>query len=236
GRARARRRPLLPEAQEVQRRHRSVPHHPRTLSAVQPDDPGAVRHRDLSPGGRKPAGGRGVLRPAVPGPARRQARRQGEGDALRLRSDAAEGSAQGAQRMSASRRPLTVIVPTFNEESTLRDCLESVRFADEILVVDSYSSDSTVSIARELGARVLQHEYVYSARQKNWSIPQATHEWVLLVDSDERVTPELRDEILALLATGPRHDGYWILRANHFLGRRIRHCGWGTDKVIRLFR
>jgi len=138
--------------------------------------------------------------------------------------------------MSAGRPPLTVIVPTFNEESTLRDCLDSVRFADEILVVDSYSSDATVAIARELGARVLQHEYVYSAKQKNWSIPQATHEWVLLVDSDERVTPELRDEILALLASGPRHDGYWILRANHFLGRRIRRCGWGTDKVIRLFR
>jgi glycosyltransferase involved in cell wall biosynthesis len=138
--------------------------------------------------------------------------------------------------MSAARRPLSVIIPTFNEESTLRDCLESVRFADEILVVDSFSSDATVSIAREFGARVLQHEYVYSAKQKNWSIPQATHAWVLLVDSDERVTPELKEEILALLASDPRHDGYWILRANHFLGRRIRHCGWGTDKVIRLFR
>jgi len=138
--------------------------------------------------------------------------------------------------MSAARPPLSVIVPTFNEEETLRDCLESVRFADEILVIDSYSTDGTVGIARELGSRVLQHEYVYSAKQKNWAIPQATHEWVLLVDADERVTPELREEILALLASGPGHDGYWIPRANHFLGRRIRRCGWGTDKVIRLFR
>jgi glycosyltransferase involved in cell wall biosynthesis len=138
--------------------------------------------------------------------------------------------------MSGSRPRLSVIVPTFNEEATLRDCLDSVRFADEILVVDSYSSDATLSIAREHGARVLQHEYVYSARQKNWAIPQAAHEWVLLVDSDERVTSELREEILALLASGPRHDGYWVQRANHFLGRRMRRCGWGTDKVIRLFR
>jgi len=138
--------------------------------------------------------------------------------------------------MSARRPRLTVIIPSFNEESTIRDCLESVRFADEILVVDSFSTDATVAIAREAGARVLQHEYVYSARQKNWAIPQASHEWVLLVDSDERVTPELRDEILGLLESSPRHDGYWILRANHFLGRRIRHCGWGTDRVIRLFR
>ncbi|HEX9426471.1 MAG TPA: glycosyltransferase family 2 protein [Candidatus Polarisedimenticolia bacterium] len=135
-----------------------------------------------------------------------------------------------------ARQPLSAIVPTYNEEATLRACLESVRFADEILVVDSFSTDGTLSIARELGARILQHEYVYSARQKNWAIPKAAHPWILLVDSDERVTPELRAEILALLETGPSHDGYWIRRANHFLGRRIRRCGWGTDKVIRLFR
>jgi glycosyltransferase involved in cell wall biosynthesis len=135
-----------------------------------------------------------------------------------------------------ARRPLTVIIPTYNEETTIADCLASVRFADEVLVVDSFSTDATVRLAREAGARVLQHEYVYSARQKNWAIPQAAHEWVLLVDSDERVTPPLRDEILALLESDPKHDGYWILRANHFLGRRMRRCGWGTDRVIRLFR
>lgn len=145
-------------------------------------------------------------------------------------------NAGGSDTADGARRPLTVIVPTYNEEATLRDCLESVRFADEILVVDSFSTDRTLDIARDFGARILQHEYVYSARQKNWAIPQAAHEWVLLVDSDERVTPGLRDEILELLRDGPRHDGYWILRANHFLGKRIRHCGWGTDKVIRLFR
>ncbi len=134
------------------------------------------------------------------------------------------------------RRPLTVIVPTYNEEATLQACLESVAFADEILLVDSFSTDGTLDIARAFGARILQHEYVYSARQKNWVIPQATHEWVLLVDSDERVTPELRDEILRLLAGDSLRDGYWIRRANHFMGRRMQRCGWGTDKVIRLFR
>lgn len=139
-------------------------------------------------------------------------------------------------RPAEARRALTVIVPTYNEESTLRGCLESVRFADEILVVDSFSTDATPAIAAEFGARVLQHEYVYSARQKNWAIPRATHEWVLLVDADERVTPGLRDEVLELLRRGPDRDGYWIPRANHFLGKRIRHCGWGSDKVIRLFR
>jgi len=102
--------------------------------------------------------------------------------------------------------------------------------------VDSYSRDRTIEIAREFSARVVQHEYLNSAAQKNWAIPQASHPWVLLVDADERVTPELRDEIRGILAEGPRFDGYWIRRANHFLGRRMRHCGWETDQVIRLFR
>jgi glycosyltransferase involved in cell wall biosynthesis len=135
-----------------------------------------------------------------------------------------------------SRHPLSVIVPTFNEEATLGACLDSVAFADDILVVDSFSTDRTVAMARERGARVVQRTYGYSAQQKNWAIPQARHEWVLLVDADERVSEPLRDEIAALLARGPEADGYWIRRANHFLGRRIRFCGWGSDRVIRLFR
>lgn len=135
-----------------------------------------------------------------------------------------------------ARAALTVIVPTYNEEANLRACLESVRFADELLVVDSFSTDGTTGIAREFGARIVQHEYVYSARQKNWAIPQAGNDWVLLVDADERVTPGLRAEILELLEKGPTQDGYWIYRANHFLGKRMRHCGWESDRVIRLFR
>jgi glycosyltransferase involved in cell wall biosynthesis len=139
-------------------------------------------------------------------------------------------------RAPGAARPLSVIIPTFNEEETIEDCLASVAFADEILVVDSFSTDRTVEVARARGARVVQREYGYSAQQKNWAIPQARHEWVLLVDADERVSPELGEEIRDLLARDPRADGYWIRRANHFLGKRIRHCGWGTDRVIRLFR
>ena len=131
---------------------------------------------------------------------------------------------------------ITALVPAFNEEESLRDCLASVRWADEIFVVDSHSRDRTLEIAREFSARVVQHEYVNSAAQKNWAIPQASHPWVLLVDADERVTPELREEIRRILEEGPRFDGYRIRRANHFLGRRMKHCGWETDQVIRLFR
>lgn len=134
------------------------------------------------------------------------------------------------------RRSLTVIVPTYNEEQMIRDCLQSVLFADEILVVDSFSTDGTLAIARELGARIIQREFKYPADQKNWAIPQATHEWILLLDADERATPALCEEIERILETEPRADGYWIRRANYFLGRPMRHCGWGTDKVIRLFR
>jgi glycosyltransferase involved in cell wall biosynthesis len=131
---------------------------------------------------------------------------------------------------------LTVIVPTFNEERNIEACLSSIRWADEILVVDSFSTDRTLEIARPLSTRVLQHEYVYSAAQKNWAIPQATHPWVMIVDSDEQVSPELSREIRSLLERGPECDGYVIRRLNHFHGKPIRHGGWGRDRVLRLFK
>ena len=135
------------------------------------------------------------------------------------------------------RQKLTVLAPTFNEEKNIRPCLESVKWADEIFVVDSFSTDRTVEIAREFTDRVVQHEYVNSAAQKNWAIPQAAHPWIMIVDSDERVTPGLRDEILKVLEKdGGGYDGFYIFRINHFLGKRINHCGWDRDDVLRLFR
>lgn len=134
------------------------------------------------------------------------------------------------------RRPLTVIVPTYNEEGMIGGCLESARFADEILVVDSFSSDRTLAIARQFGVRILAHEFGGFAQQKNWAIPQASHEWILQLDADERVTPALRDEILNLLEGEPAAGAYRIPRVNYFLGRRLRAAGWGSDKVTRLFR
>jgi len=133
---------------------------------------------------------------------------------------------------------LTVLVPTRNEEANLRDCLETVKWADEILVVDTFSTDRTLEIAREFGARVVQHEYVNSAAQKNWAIPQAENNWVMVVDADERVSPELAAEVRALLAApgGPPAAAYRMHRRTFFFGREIRHCGWDTDAVVRLFR
>jgi glycosyltransferase involved in cell wall biosynthesis len=133
------------------------------------------------------------------------------------------------------KQPLSVIVPTFNEERHVGACLESVKWADEIVVVDSFSTDRTLEIARPLATRVLQHEYINSAAQKNWTIPQAAHPWILVVDADERVSAPLADEIREVMQRGPAHDGYVIRRLNHFHGKPIRHGGWGRDRVLRLF-
>jgi glycosyltransferase involved in cell wall biosynthesis len=137
---------------------------------------------------------------------------------------------------SDRRKKLSVIIPCFNEERNIESCLQSVVWADEILVVDSFSTDATLSMAGKYTDRILQHEYIYSAAQKNWAIPQAAHDWVLIVDADERVSPELRDEITTLLGNDPPRDGYWIKRRNFLFGGEIRHSGWGTDSVLRLFR
>lgn len=134
------------------------------------------------------------------------------------------------------RNKITAILPTFNEERNIVGVIETVRWADEIFVVDSFSTDRTPELARGAGVRFVQHEYVNSAAQKNWAIPQATHPWVLIVDADERVTPELREEILAVLAADSPAEGYDIRRLNHFMGRRVRYSGWQNDSCIRLFQ
>ncbi|NER15516.1 glycosyltransferase [Leptobacterium flavescens] len=136
-----------------------------------------------------------------------------------------------------TRKKLTAIVPVQNEEHNIREVLESISFADEIMVVDSFSTDNTLQIAREYTDFIVQREYGYSASQKNWAIPQANNEWIFLVDADERVSEELKNEILATLEKDEDPNvAYWIGRNNHFMGKRIRYSGWQNDKVIRLFR
>ncbi len=131
---------------------------------------------------------------------------------------------------------LTAIIPTGNEEHNIEAVLRSVSFADEILVVDSFSTDKTVELAKPLATNIIQREYGNSASQKNWAIPQAKHEWILLVDADERVTPELQKEIKNILKTETEKDAFWIYRQNHFMGQKLNYSGWQGDKVIRLFR
>jgi len=135
------------------------------------------------------------------------------------------------------RQTLTAIVPTLNEEINVRECLETLGFADEILVVDSGSTDRTLTIAAAVPrVRVLTHEYLGNGPQCNWAMDQARHPWALIVDADERVPAALAREIMALLETGPSADQYFLRRENVFLGRVIRHSGWGSDRLVRFVR
>lgn len=130
---------------------------------------------------------------------------------------------------------LSVIIITKNEAENIRDCLESVAWADEIIVVDSGSSDATVEICRELGAQVHVHDWPGFGPQKNRALGYATNEWVLSIDADERVTPELRAEIEEAMAK-PQEEAYEMPRLSSFCGRFMRHSGWYPDYVLRLFR
>jgi glycosyltransferase involved in cell wall biosynthesis len=132
---------------------------------------------------------------------------------------------------------LSAIVITMNNERTVRRCLESVRWADEIIVVDSGSTDSTPDICRELGAQVhVTADWPGYGPQKNRALDRASGDWVISVDSDEWITPELRGEIQRTLANPTSGAGYAIPRRSSFCGRYMRHSGWWPDYVVRLFR
>ena len=133
---------------------------------------------------------------------------------------------------------LSVLIPCKNERDNLPACLASVRtIADEIVVADSGSTDGTLDyVAAQTDCRVVQREYINAGDFKNWAIPQMSHRWVLIVDADERVSPELATEIKSLLQGDSLSDAYAIQRLNFFLGHPIRHSGWGRDRVVRLFQ
>ncbi|HEX5336911.1 MAG TPA: glycosyltransferase family 2 protein [Gallionella sp.] len=130
---------------------------------------------------------------------------------------------------------LSAIVITKNEAANIRACLESVAWADEIVVVDSGSSDGTVEICRELGATVFEHDWPGFGKQKNRALGYASHEWVFSIDADERVTPELRAEIEQAMREGGA-DGYYCPRLSQFCGTFVHHSGWYPDYVLRLFK
>ncbi len=139
--------------------------------------------------------------------------------------------------MNRTHPPLSVLLPTFNNETIIRDCLESVKWADEIFVVDSFSTDRTLDICREYRARIVQHEYIQSAKQKNWAIPQCAHEWVFQIDTDEVLEPGARKEIERAIAAAPADQNVFRLpRKNHILGVWIKAAGIYPDYQTRLFR
>lgn len=131
---------------------------------------------------------------------------------------------------------LSAVIVTLDEEACLRGCLESVAWADEIVVVDAGSGDKTVEIAREFTDRVLVRPWPGFAAQKNFALAQARGDWLLSLDADEEASPELRREIQAVLADPRACAGYAAPRRNLFLGRWIRHGGLWPDWQVRLFQ
>jgi len=130
---------------------------------------------------------------------------------------------------------ISVTVITKNEEKKIRDCLESVRWADEIIVLDSLSTDKTTEICREYTDKVYQRPWPGHIEQKNRAIGFTSNKWVLSLDADERITPELEKEIRALQEGGMEFDGYEIPRLVFYMGKPVMHCGWYPARKLRLF-
>ena len=129
---------------------------------------------------------------------------------------------------------LSIVIITKNEEKFIFDALKSAVFADEVVILDSGSEDQTCNIAKKIGARVEQQAWLGFGAQKNKAVELADNDWVFVLDADERITPELRDEIISTLKN-PQFNGYRIARLNNFFGKNIRHCGLYPDYSIRLF-
>lgn len=129
---------------------------------------------------------------------------------------------------------ITVIVITENEEKNIKDCLESAEWADELIVVDSNSSDSTVQIAKTYTNNIYNVDIKNVTEKRKFSVDKASNDWIFFLDADERITPELKDELLNLSANN-EIDAYYINRKNYYLGKPINHCGMNPDFHIRLF-
>jgi glycosyltransferase involved in cell wall biosynthesis len=138
----------------------------------------------------------------------------------------------------AMREEISACIISYNEAANIRRCLESVKWVDEIVVVDSFSTDNTVSICREYTKRIYQHAWLGYIGQKNLIKDLSTKPWILFIDADEAVSDRLRDDILAEFSSGNSRgvDGYEFPRMVNYLGRWIRHGDWYPDIKLRLFR
>lgn len=137
---------------------------------------------------------------------------------------------------SPQKVPISVFIITHNEEQNIRACLESVTWADEIVLLDDGSEDETIAIAKEFTDKIHIKEWRGFAEQKRAAMALCSHEWALSLDADERVRPELADEIARLLAGNPGENGYRIARRSYFLNKWMKHCGWYPGYQVRLFR
>src|SRR5258706_12369866 len=130
---------------------------------------------------------------------------------------------------------LIAIILTRNEALNIQECIDSLRWADSIVVFDSFSTDDTVKIAAEAGVRIIQHSFENYSSQRSAALDAVDCDWVLFIDADERATPELASEIREVLAASA-HNGFWIPRHNFIFGKLTRYTGWYPDYQLRLFR
>jgi (heptosyl)LPS beta-1,4-glucosyltransferase len=130
---------------------------------------------------------------------------------------------------------LKAVILTLNEAAHIGACIESVAWADEVVVLDSFSTDATCELARAAGATVLQHRFEHYAQQRNVALREVEADWILFIDADERATPELEAEARDVIATRPE-SGWWIPRHNIIMGHRMRATGWYPDAQMRLLR
>ncbi|MBN1873771.1 MAG: glycosyltransferase family 2 protein [Anaerolineae bacterium] len=130
---------------------------------------------------------------------------------------------------------LKTVILTLNEERHISACIESVYWTDEVIVFDSYSTDNTVTLAKQAGATILQHSFEHYSQQRNAALAAVEAEWIFFIDADERATPELAAEIKHVIASENK-VGWWVPRYNYILGHRMRGAGWRPDYQLRLLR
>jgi len=131
--------------------------------------------------------------------------------------------------------PLSVVIVTENEEKNIREALQSIKDIAEVIIVDAFSTDRTLEICREYTDKIYQAEWQGYARQKQMAVERAKSPWVFILDSDERFTESLREEIAHIVKNNGVYSGFYAPRKNFFLGKWIRHGGWWPDYTLRLF-
>jgi glycosyltransferase involved in cell wall biosynthesis len=132
-------------------------------------------------------------------------------------------------------KKITAIIPTLNEEIHIAAAIKSVSFADEIIVIDSFSTDKTIAIAEKYDVKIIKRKFDDFSSQKNFAITQAKHDWIYILDADERVTPEVEKEVLEAVKNPGVYVGFYVRRTFYFSDRKVNYSGFQRDKVIRLF-
>ncbi|WP_299161065.1 glycosyltransferase family 2 protein [uncultured Eudoraea sp.] len=139
--------------------------------------------------------------------------------------------------MNSSREKISALIITYNEIGYIEKCIQSINFADEIIVVDSFSTDGTYEYLANLDkVKVIQHPFDNFTLQKSFALKQASNDWVLFLDADEVVSENLKSEIIETISSNPEHSAYWFYRKFMFQNKSLLFSGWQTDKNYRLFR